>query len=237
MKIRIKRNTHHKTGRTYMEKILFVDDDVALLEVHQAYFIKAGYDVDTCADATTALQLLKTNDYRIVILDIQMDCMNGMELCYFIRRQSDVPIIFLTNLSEEEALVKSFACGGDDFITKPYFMKGLEARIRARIQNKSTSLPITTSMIQINEEKKQAYINETSLLLTSNEYEILLFLIQHKGIAFTQEEIYRAIWGGKFYNTHSIQVLIMRIRKKIQSINPELELIKTQWGKGYVYTE
>lgn len=135
-------------------------------------------------------------------------------------------------------MVESFDCGGDDYITKPYLLKELEMRIRARIRNSGCTAPSCRPPgLSVDNDKKQAYIGNLPLNLTVNEFEILRFLIDHKGIPYRQEEIYRAVWGESCYNTHSIQILIMRIRKKIHVLSPEKEYIKTQWGKGYLFTE
>ena len=221
-----------------MERLLFVDDDRELLEINRKYFEKLDYIVDICEDALSALELLKINRYDVLILDIQMQFFDGVELCRFIRRERKIPIIFLTNLSEEEILVESFEAGADDYVTKPYRMKELEMRIRARIQNdRGRAEEVRGTNLEIRAGEKQAYLDGHSLGLTVNEFEILKFLVAHKGTAFSQEEIYQALWGEDYYNTHSIQVLIMRIRKKIQQRCPDADYIKTKWGKGYIYTE
>lgn len=221
-----------------MERLLFVDDDMEILKINKVYFENRGYLADTAADAITALSCLSEHDYQCIILDIHMERTDGFCLCRTIRANYNIPVIFLTNLTEEEIMVESFDCGGDDYITKPYLLKELEMRIRARIRNAKLFEPASRpSGLSIDNEQKQAYIGNLPLNLTVNEFEILRFLIQHKGIPYRQEEIYRAVWGETCYNTHSIQILIMRIRKKIKVLSPEKEYIKTQWGKGYIFTE
>lgn len=221
-----------------MERLLFVDDDKVLLEINRKYFENLGYIIDACEDAAAALKLLKVNRYDVLILDIKMEHMNGVELCRFIRQHENTQIIFLTNLTEESALVEGFEAGADDYITKPYRLKELELRIRARIQNsRNYTENIEGGSLFIRAGEKQAYLHGQALGLTVNEFEILAFLVSHKGEAYSQEEIYRNLWGENYYNTHSIQVLIMRIRKKMQQVCPEADYIKTKWGKGYIYTE
>ena len=111
-------------------------------------------------------------------------------------------MIFLTNLTDEEIMIESFDCGGDDYITKPYLLKELEMRIRARIRNSCCTVPsCRTPGLSVDNDEKQAYIGNLPLNLTVNEFEILRFLMDHKGIPYRQEEIYRAVWGESCYNT------------------------------------
>lgn len=226
-----------------MDRLLFVDDDMEILRLNDAYFTKSGFVVDTASNAMEAFALLKNSRYSCIILDIRMDGQDGFEICRKFREMSNTPIIFLTVLTDESSLEKGFGCGGDDYIAKPYRMKELELRIRARMHprrppdsNGAASGGQNDSQLYIAPDEKQAYIGSKSLGLTVNEFQILQFLSQHKGIPYRQEEIYEALWGER-YNTHSIQILIMRIRKKLKLLAPDKEYIRTQWGKGYVFTE
>ena len=223
-----------------MERLLFVDDDIEILSLNRSYFTEHGYDVDTASSAEEAMELLKDRSYDCLVLDIKMEAQDGFELCNNLRKTTNTPVIFLTVLTDSESLVKGFNSGADDYVEKPYRLQELEMRIRARIsphipssyEQKHPAPPV----LSLYPEEQQAYIGTQSLKLTANEFQILYFLSQHKGIPYRQEEIYQALWGEN-YNTHSIQVLILRIRKKIQAAAPDKEFIRTQWGNGYVYTE
>lgn len=222
-----------------MKKLLFVDDDEALSELNKKYFTEHGFIADTACNAAEALTLLQTVSYDCIILDIQMDGQDGFELCRLLRDMTETPVIFLTVLTDEISLEYGFHSGGDDYMTKPYRLKELELRIRARIHPHTVSCngsSNTANQLHIYPDKKQAYIGTQSLELTVNEFHILFFLSQNKGVPFRQEKIYEFLWGEQ-YNSHSIQVLIMRIRKKIKAISPDKDYIRTQWGKGYVFTE
>lgn len=224
---------------TEMDRLLFVDDDTELLELNHSYFTEHGFDVDMAASAKAALELLHRKQYGCAILDIRMEGQDGFSLCRILREKSDIPVIFLTVLTDENSLEEGFHSGADDYVKKPYRMRELELRIQARIRARaegSRQGGLGSGGLFICPEEKQAYIEGKSLNLTVNEFQILEFLNQHKGTPYCQEEIYKAIWGES-YNTHSIQVLIMRIRRKIKELSPEKEYIRTQWGKGYVFTE
>ncbi|CUO01197.1 MAG: response regulator transcription factor [Clostridium sp.] len=223
-----------------MDRLLFVDDDIDILTLNHSYFTEQGYAVDQAGSAKDALLLINRNTYDCIILDIQMEGQDGFALCRVLREMSNIPIIFLTVLTDEASLEKGFLSGGDDYIVKPYRMKELELRIRARIHprvhNSGPGSPQEDYRLYICPDEKQAYIGTNSLDLTLSEFQILQFLNQNKGIPYRQDEIYEALWGER-YNTHSIQVMIMRIRRKIKALSPEKEYIRTQWGKGYVFTE
>lgn len=223
-----------------MDRLLFVDDDKDLLALNQNYFTGLAYAVDTAANAEDALALIKNTSYNCIILDIRMEGQNGFELCTMLRNYTLAPVIFLTVLTDEGSLEKGFYSGGDDYIIKPYRMKELELRILARMHPRRSPGAFDSTdnshRLAIRPDEKQAYIGEESLNLTVSEFQILQFLSQHKGTPFRQDEIYEALWGES-YNTHSIQVLIMRIRRKMQTLAPDKEYIRTQWGKGYVFTE
>lgn len=215
--------------------LLFVDDEPEVLELNRKYFEDREYSVDTALGETEALNLLERASYQCIVLDILMEGENGYGLCHSIKDIYKTPVIFLTNLTEEDHLVKSFCCGGDDYMPKPYRLKELEMRILARASSEDMKQQATAAL-RLVPELKQAYVKNQSLKLTANEFDILYFLYTHKGKPFTQQEIYAAIWGES-YNTHSIQTLILRIRRKIQAFAPGREYIRTQWGQGYFYTE
>lgn len=223
-----------------MDRLLFVDDDTELLELNYRYFTEHGFKADTAVSTEEALIMLHENKYDCAVLDIRMEGQDGFELCRILREKSDIPVIFLTVLTDEGSLEEGFKSGADDYVKKPYRMKELELRIQARIrthtERRELREPGSSGGLSICPEEKQAYIDGRSLGLTVNEFQILQFLNQHKGTPYCQEEIYKAIWGES-YNSHSIQVLIMRIRRKIKELSPEKEYIRTQWGKGYVFTE
>ena len=220
-----------------MEKLLFIDDDTEMLSLNQTYFSEHGFYTDTAANTDDARSLLKETVYDCIILDVRMEGENGFDFCRTLKNLDDTPVIFLTVLTDDESLEKGFLNGGDDYLTKPYRMKELELRIRARIrQKRSFEYEDRSSGLIICPDEKQAYIGTSSLGLTVNEFQILQFLSQNKGIPFKQDEIYEALWGES-YNTHSVQVLIMRIRRKLKEFSPDKEYNRTQWGKGYVFTE
>lgn len=223
-----------------MASLLMVDDDPDILRINRTYFEKRKYRVDTAESAEEAAMLLGCGRYDCIILDVKMEGMDGYRFCEDLRRTADIPVIFLTSLAEEECLERGFLAGGDDYLTKPYSLRELELRVQARVRtaipHASTDNGLFLGELHVDRGGKQAYIRGQSLQLTANEFEILLLLVQNPGTPFTQEEIYRRIWGedGR-YNSHSVQTLIVRIRRKLAALHPETAYIKTAWGRGYLF--
>lgn len=220
--------------------LLFIDDDMDILKLNKTYFINTGFEVHTAGSPKEALELLGKNRYDCIILDIRMEKMDGYMLCRHIRSCLDTPVIFLTSLVDDEALVKGFSCGADDYVVKPYSLKELEARIRVRMHSpRNSPNPVLKSGgLVLDFSKKQAFISNVPVNLTINEFELFYFLVSHKGQPFTPESLYRHVWAEEsFYNSHSIQTMILRIRKKLNAVSPDKEYIKTQWGKGYVFMD
>ena len=222
-----------------MYTLLFVDDEPEILDMNRQYFEAHGFAVDTAESASKAINCFMAQDYHCIILDIQMKSMDGYQLCQYVKERSAVPVIFLTNLTEDECLEKGFIVGGDDYMVKPYKLRELELRIYARIRSAQETAPgdiIVLGKLTIDNRKKQAFLFHHSLRLTLNEFLILQFLASHRGIAFTQEAIYQEIFGVTgYYKSHSIQTLIVRIRKKLASLDPKTQYILTEWGKGYLF--
>lgn len=221
-----------------MYNILFVDDDSEFLAIIQQYFETKGYTVDTAESASQAVEYFSNHSYHCVVLDIQMESMDGYQLCQYLKERSTVPVIFLTNLSENECLERGFIVGGDDYMVKPCNLRELELRIHARVRSTQQKEPndiLVMGALTINNQKKQAFISGQSLCLTLNEFLILQFLARNQGVAYTQEAIYQEIFGGNgYYKSHSIQTLIVRIRKKLALVDPHTQYIMTEWGKGYL---
>lgn len=223
--------------------LLFIDDDPDILNVNHTYFTAKGFETDTAPSTDEALRLLKEKHYDCIILDIRMDGADetdGYILCRHIRSTIGTPVIFLTSLTDEDALVKGFSCGADDYVVKPYSLKALETRIRVRMtpRLKTTQTIIKFGNLTLNPSEKRAAIDGVTASLTVNEFEILYFLASHKGESFTPEALYSHIWNEKgIYQSHSIQTMILRVRKKLNDISPEREFIRTQWGKGYFFAD
>ena len=224
-----------------MQRILFVDDDINILNINKIYFERYGYTVDTSYSANHTLDLIHKNIYDCIILDIILSTNeNGYQLCKDIRNITDTPIIFLTSLTEQDFLYQGFNVGADDYMTKPYDLQELKLRIKARISTyrhiPCTEEILTFPPLSINLTCRQVLYNKDIISLTSVEFDILTFLCSNTGQPFMPDAIYKEVWKMPDLNsTHTVQTHIARLRRKLDKYSPNHHLIQTLWGKGYIF--
>lgn len=217
-------------------KILFVDDDLALLEMLNNYFSKKNYEIILAQNGEDAINKLNENP-DIIILDVNMPKLNGFEVCKKIRNSVMVPIIFLTAKVEEQDLLNGLMIGGDDYITKPFSLKELNARIISHINReerlfKKNSIKYREGLF-IDYLSKEVLFNNKEIDFTPLEFSIIEFLSMNPKQVFNKDMIYEKTNG---YDSDSdsrvITVLIGRIRKKLKAFTKD-EWIETVWGMGY----
>ena len=217
-------------------KILIVDDDTELLKMLKSYFEIRRYVVITAENGADGLKQAQQGP-DIILLDVNMPQIDGIELCRMIRDKVVCPILFLTAKVEEQDRVNGLLSGGDDYILKPFSLKELEARIGAHLKREERRKVKTKyrffSELSIDYFAKTVQIGETYLELTKLEYEIIEFLSMNPGIVFDKERIYEKVCGydGEG-DSRVITELVRRIRKKIGE-RTETEYIETVWGMGY----
>lgn len=217
-------------------KILVVDDDRDLLKMLNSYFSLKSYTVITAENGWSALEKLKTNP-DIILLDVNMPRMDGIEVCKRIRGKVTCPIIFLTAKVEEEDRVIGLLSGGDDYILKPFSLKELDARIIAHLKREERSHKKTEQRIygelSVDYTRKEVEITGKILELTKLEYEIIEFLSMNPEVVFDKDRIYEKVCGYEAEgDSRVITELIRRIRNKIKE-QTEKEYIETVWGMGY----
>ena len=217
-------------------KILIVDDDTELLKMLKSYFEVRGYVVITAENGADGLKQAQQGP-DIILLDVNMPQIDGIEFCRMIRDKVMCPILFLTAKVEEQDRVNGLLSGGDDYILKPFSLKELEARIGAHLKREERRKVKTKyrffSELSIDYFAKTVQIGETYLELTKLEYEIIEFLSMNPGIVFDKERIYEKVCGYDAEgDSRVITELVRRIRKKIGEWT-ETEYIETVWGMGY----
>lgn len=217
-------------------KLLIVDDEEEILQMLRNYFTLLEYEVLEASSAMNAMKLLSQNP-DLILLDINMPGMDGLELCRQIREQVNVPILFLTAKIEEQDRVNGFLAGGDDYILKPFSIDELQARVMAHLrrEERRTGKKAIKNFgnIQIDYSDRQLRVSGKEISLTKTEFDIVAMLSQNKGRIFGKEDIYEKVWGfDKDGNSDSIMEHIRRIRKKIQKETNE-DVIETVWGVGY----
>lgn len=222
-------------------KILVVDDDRDIAELIEQYLKNNGYSVFKACDGIEALSLLSTENVDLIILDVMMPELNGIQTCLKIRQSQNVPIIFLTAKGEDSDIVHGLSAGGDDYIVKPFSSVVLLAKVATLLRRHNTynNQPPQENLIIIDEliidkAKWDVIINGVKIKLTPKEFEILLLLASNKGRVFSISQIHDQVWGEKDVITeNSVMVHIANLRSKIEIQPKNPQYIKTVWGFGY----
>ena len=214
-------------------KILLVEDNKSIIKGLEYAFAQNGYSCEFCLSLDEAVRKAPFN-YDVAVLDIMLPDGNGFDLFKKIRRYSDLPVIFLTAVDDEDSVVTGLELGADDYITKPFSTRELIARIK-RVANKNSKKNIiTVSGVTLDLDKSAVFENGKQLELTALEYKLLSLLMQNAGKVVTRELIFEKIWdvSGNFVNDNTLTVYIKRIRKKLDA-----DIIKTVKGMGYQVAE
>lgn len=216
-----------------MNKILAIDDDRGILELIRRTLEREGYAV-TLLENPLEIEVEKLGQYQLILLDVMMPGIDGFRLCRKIRDEVDCPILFVTAKAEESDLMKGLGIGGDDYITKPFGIGELRARVAAHLRRESREKKhrITIGEIQFALQEKKLYFQGTEILLTKSEFAICEYLALNRGQVFSKERILEHVFGfdGES-NSSAITEHIKNIRAKFQRF--EVNPIETVWGIGY----
>ena len=228
-----------------MSKILICDDEPDIVSALRIYLTGEGYEIAEATNGKEALDLLKKEEIHLVLLDIMMPVMDGITAMAKIRETSNVPIILLTAKAEEGDKVLGLNIGADDYITKPFAPVELLARVRSALRRylllgggQPAEVPtqeyFSCGGIEIFDDKKQVLLDGEEIALTPTEYDILLFLMQHKGRVFSPKEIYREVWkDASFGSEGTVAVHIRHLREKIEIDPASPRHLMVVWGRGY----
>ena len=232
-----------------MAKILVVDDEQNLVDSLQYSLRAEGYEVAFARDGEEALAKARDLLPDLIILDLMIPMISGKDVCRIIRKESNVPILMLTAKDNEIDRIVGLEIGADDYITKPFSMRELIARIHgvlrrvtwgenASLGNRSAVKVLSTSRISINTESHEVLVSGTSVSLKPKEYELLTLLIVNKGKVLSRNQILNAVWGYDFYgDTRTVDVHIRWLREKIEEIPSSPVSIQTVRGVGYQLKE
>ncbi|MBC5628941.1 response regulator transcription factor [Clostridium sp. NSJ-6] len=228
-----------------MIKILFVEDDLPLALGIEYTLKQEGFDVIHAKNLEEAREKYKSLDFNIILLDVMLPDGSGYDFCREIRKESEVPIIFMTACDEEVNVVLGLDMGGDDYVTKPIRVKELISRINAVLRRKgitntkSSEEIIKTGNILIEPLKYKVYKNGLNIDLTAIEYKLLLILIKNKGNAIERVTLLEKLWDvdGNFVDGNSLTVYIKRLREKIEDDIKNPQYIETVRGIGYRWAE
>lgn len=223
-------------------RILIVDDDKAIRKLISVYLDNEGMKTEQAEDAIEALALLEKNDFDLIILDIMMPKLDGIQACLKIREERSMPIIMLSAKSEDMDKIQGLASGADDYLSKPFNPLELIARVKSqlrRYKKYNTHSSVDKSVIEIgdltiNTDTRQVWIQRKEVRLTPKEFDILELLARNKGIVLSVEKIYEAVWKEDFFKSdNTVMVHITKIRDKIEEDPKHPIYIKTIWGVGY----
>ena len=221
-----------------MNKLLIVDDDKGALNLLKIYLTKENFHVDIAENGKTGLEMFERAAYDVIILDIMMPEMNGIETLLAIRKKSDVPVIFVTAKDGQQEKIQGFIIGCDDYITKPVDLMELKLRIETIIRRaypkESRTGVIQIDNLIIDEKEHRVTKDESEISLTSTEFNILLLLAKHRGQVFYVRHIYESVWQEEFFeNDRSVLTHIGNLREKLGDVVKNSRYIKTIWGVGY----
>lgn len=226
-------------------KILVVEDDPDLLETLKYNLKKESYSVVTAVDGEQALEAARKEKPDLIILDVMLPKLNGFEVCRILRKDMTVPILMLTAKASETDRVVGLEIGADDYVTKPFSMRELIARIRAMLRRTKIAAeqPDSEALLKIGDieldiSRHMASKGKVALDLTPKEFDLLVFLARHKGLVFNREQLLEKVWGYDYAgDTRTVDVHIRWLREKIEDLPNEPKLLVTVRGVGYKLEE
>jgi DNA-binding response OmpR family regulator len=233
-----------------MKKILIVEDDRDIAEIQKDFLEIEGFDITICSDGESGLKQAQTEQYSLILLDLMLPGMSGIDICKAIRNKLDIPILMVTAKTEESDKIRGLGLGADDYISKPFSPTELVARVKSNLAQyerlksnieKSGAASgktdeILIDSIKINLRTHRVFVREQELELKNKEYEMLVFLMSNPDIVFSKEHLYERIWGmDSIGDLKTVAVHINRLRDKIEKDPQNPEHIQTVWGAGYKF--
>ncbi len=226
-----------------MKKVLIIEDDVNIRSLEKDYLEVNSFEVETAADGITGLEKALNDDFSLILLDIMLPGMDGLEVCQKVREKKDIPIIMVSAKKEDLDKIKGLGYGADDYIVKPFSPSELVARVIAHIsryerltaKQKETQIQtIEIDGLKLDGKSRRAFIGDKEIILTNKEFDLLYHLANSPDTVFSKEELFNEIWQyDSIGETSTVTVHVNRIRDKIKEIDPSLDFIHTVWGKGY----
>lgn len=231
-----------------MLNVLVIDDEKEIAELIEVYLKNDGYNVYKAYNGKDGLEIIKNEEINLIILDIMMPGIDGLNVCINIRKEYNIPIIMLSAKGEDMDKIQGLSTGADDYMVKPFNPMELIARVKSQIRryiylndnnNKSSNSEIIEfNGVTLNKRNHKVFILGKELKLTPTEYDILLLLASNKGKVFSAEDIFKEIWKEKYFEANNtVMVHIWRLREKIEQNPKEPKIIETVWGVGYKIEE
>ncbi|HEX4702691.1 MAG TPA: response regulator transcription factor [Pseudonocardiaceae bacterium] len=222
------------------QRILVVDDDVNVRDVVRRYLEHAGYQVELAGDGEQALRLAEESEPDLVVLDLMLPGIGGLEVCRWLRQRWPVPVVMLTARGEEDDRIAGLLIGADDYVAKPFSPRELVLRVTSVLRRTHAEAVISREELvdgdlRMDVTARQATRAGVPLPLTGREFDLLEFLITHAGTAFTRAELLSRVWGWDFGDQSTVTVHVRRLREKVEPDPARPSRIATVWGVGYRY--
>ena len=221
-----------------MARILVVDDDHTVREVVVSYLRAGGHTVDEAADGERALRSMRERPADLVVLDLMLPGIDGLEVCRRLREQGDVPVIMLTALGDETDRVVGLQQGADDYVTKPFSPRELVLRVDSVLRRAGERATVKLETVRdgdlvVDAARHVATLGERTLALTAREFDLLGFLVARPGLVFSRDQLLSEVWGWSFGDQSTVTVHVRRLREKVEQDPTRPVRLVTVWGVGY----
>jgi DNA-binding response OmpR family regulator len=224
-------------------RILVVDDDPTVADVVARYLLRDGHDVECVADGRLALAKAAESPPDLVVLDLMLPGIDGLEVCRRLRETSPVPVVMLTALGDETDRLVGLETGADDYVIKPFSPRELALRVRSVLRRARGAVgPVSAEVLDdgdlvVDVGAHEVRLRGAELALTAREFDLLVFLLRHPRQAFTRDQLLERVWGWSFGDSSTVTVHVRRLREKIEDDPTAPRRIVTVWGVGYRYEE
>ena len=227
------------------KKVLVVDDEKLIVKGIRFSLEQDGMDVDCAYDGEEALTMARANEYDMILLDIMLPKMDGFEVCQAIREFSDMPIVMLTAKGDDMDKILGLEYGADDYITKPFNILEVKARIKAIMrrtygprEKKETSFVIEKGDLRLDCDSRRLFIHDREVNLTAKEFDLLELLVKNENKVYSREDLLGLVWGKDYPgDVRTVDVHVRRLREKIEANPSEPKYVHTKWGVGYYYSQ
>lgn len=226
-----------------MKRILIIEDDQVIVEVEKDYLEASGFQVELATSGDLGIKKALEEDYDLIILDLMLPQTDGFEICRQVRIKKNIPILMVSAKKEEIDKIRGLGLGADDYMTKPFSVGELVARVKAHLarydrlmtDNRVRQIDEVQILgIRIDKLSRKVYVNETEVPFTSKEFDLLLFLAIHPNRVFSKDELFEKIWGlDSMGDNATVTVFIGKLREKIENNPSKPQYIETIWGVGY----
>ena len=221
-------------------RVLVVDDDLTVRDVVRRYLERAGHQVTLADNGEDALAWIARHEPDLVVLDLMLPGIDGLEVCRRLRQTSAVPVVMLTALGEEENRIAGLQLGADDYVTKPFSPRELALRVSSVLRRTGAATPpaareLADGDLRLDVTARAAFLRGEELSLTTREFDLLAFLLSNPGEAFNREQLLEKVWGWDFGDQSTVTVHVRRLREKIEAVPAKPVRIATVWGVGYRY--